>query len=467
MESIDFRPSGWRPIVKGDGELLVVAAVLVVISMFLVAIEQAMTRVSKSRVLDMVSNGVRGSDRLLVVINDRARYINVILMLRMATQTFAVVFVAVEVLQEFPQNKWRAIAVAGVCMWLIGFVVLGVAARTLGQQHPVGFALRGARLARILSSVSGLLAKVLITIGNAITPGKGYREGPFATQAELREMVDLAEADDVIEADERQMIHSVFELGDTIAREVMVPRTEMVWIERDKSLRQALSLALRSGFSRIPVIGDSVDDIVGIVYIKDLARRSFEHHSSERSEKVSKIMRSVAFVPDSKPADELLREMQADRVHVAIVVDEYGGTAGLVTIEDIVEEIVGEITDEYDVAETPESEELPDGAWRVSSRMQLDDLAELLELDISEDVEGVETVGGLLARRLGFVPIPGSQIDVEGYHLIAESAAGRRNQIGTVLVTSTPATPQATSPYSTSDEVASDSADATSNAESA
>jgi len=266
-----------------------------------------------------------------------------------------------------------------------------------------------------------------------LTPGKGYREGPFATQAELRELVDLAEADDVIEDDERQMIHSVFELGDTIAREVMVPRMDMIVIEGTKTLRQAISLGLRSGYSRIPVIGENFDDIVGIVYLKDITRRTYEHHEAESAERVESLMRPPYFVPDSKNADELLREMQAARVHLAIVVDEYGGTAGLVTIEDILEEIVGEITDEYDVA-APEVEALADGNYRVHARMHVEDFAELVGIHLDSDEEGVDTVGGLLAKRLGRVPLPGSTVAVGGFQLTAERAEGRRNRIGTVLV---------------------------------
>ena len=177
-----------------------------------------------------------------------------------------------------------------------------------------------------LARVLGPLASLLILIGNAITPGRGFREGPFATEAELRELVDLAEQRGVVEHGERDMIHSVFELGDTIAREVMVPRTDVVWIERGKSVRQALALALRSGFSRIPVVGDNVDDIVGFVYLKDLAARAQDQHA--RATKVEEVMRPPTFVPESKPVDELLREMQARRTHMAVVIDEYGGTAG-------------------------------------------------------------------------------------------------------------------------------------------
>ena len=230
------------------------------------------------------------------------------------------------------------------------------------------------------------------------------------------------------------MLHSVFELGDTLVREVMVPRTEMVWLERSKSLRQALSLGLRSGFSRIPVVGDNLDDVVGVVYLKDITRRVFEHRDAERSEQVDSVMRQAHFVPDSKRADDLLRDLQASRVHMAIVVDEYGGTAGLVTIEDILEEIVGEIADEYDTAEIPDVETLGEGRYRINARLSVDDLAEIVPVQVSSETDDVDTVAGLLARRLGVVPIPGTHIDLDGYRLTAEQAAGRRNRIGTILV---------------------------------
>jgi CBS domain containing-hemolysin-like protein len=330
-----------------------------------------------------------------------------------------------------------ALLLAIAVMVVAAYVLVGVAGGTLGRQHALPVALASARTAQFLAAVLGPLATLLILLGNAVTPGKGYREGPFATQAELREMVDLAGADALIEDDERQMIHSVFELGDTNAREVMVPRTEMVFIERSKTLRQALSLGLRSGFSRIPVIGESADDVIGVVYLKDVVRRVFEHHEAETSERVDGLMRAPYFVPDSKPADALLREMQVARVHLAVVIDEYGGTAGIVTIEDILEEIVGEIADEYDTA-APEVIQLDDDAYRVMARMHVDDLAELIDIEVDSEEEGVDTVLGLVAKRLGRVPIPGAEIEVEGWRLRAEQGAGRRNRIGSVLVTRVP-----------------------------
>ena len=257
------------------------------------------------------------------------------------------------------------------------------------------------------------------------------RDGPPGSEEDLRGLVDLLEQRSVIEPDERAMIHSVFELGDTIVREVMVPRTDMVFVERGKTLRQALSLALRSGFSRIPVVGENHDDVVGIAYLKDIVTRSYEHREGESVEKVDSIMRPATFVPESKPIDELLREMQARQIHLAIVIDEYGGTAGLVTIEDILEEIVGEIADEYD-QEQPPVEWLGDGRARVTARLAVEELDELFGVRI--EAEDVETVGGLLAQRLGRVPIAGSVATVAGLRLTAESLAGRRNRIGTVTV---------------------------------
>ncbi len=277
----------------------------------------------------------------------------------------------------------------------------------------------------------GPLPQLLILVGNALTPGKGFRDGPFASEAELRDLVDLAQENKLIEDRERVMIHSVFELGDTMVREVMVPRTDVVFVERHKTLRQALSLALRSGFSRIPVVGDGSDDVVGVVYLKDLIRRTHDYRDSESAELVESVMRPATFVPESKPVDELLREMQAQQTHIAIVIDEYGGTAGLVTIEDVIEEIVGEITDEYDVEQSL-VEELEDGALRVSTRLHVDELAELMKIDLDDD--DVDTVGGLLAKHLGRVPIPGARAVVDGLELTAETAHGRRNRIGTVLV---------------------------------
>jgi CBS domain containing-hemolysin-like protein len=365
---------------------------------------------------------------------ERSRHIALLLLLRIVCETAAAVLVALIFNQLFDGLAIGVLTAIAV-MTVVSYVLIGVGPRTLGRQHAYSIALSGAPLIRLLGRVLGPIATLLILIGNAITPGRGYRDGPFSSEVELRELVDMAEERGVVEAGERNMIHGVFELGDTIAREVMVPRPDVVWIERGKTLRQALALSLRSGFSRIPVVGDNVDDIIGVVFLKDLVRRS--QGSSSADPKVEELLRPATFVPESKPVDELLREMQASRTHMAVVVDEYGGFAGLVTIEDILEEIVGEIADEHDTVQRPPVEELPDGSVRITARLPVEDLADLFKVELPED-DGVETVGGLLARELGVVPIEGSAAVVGGLRLVAESTGGRRNQIDTILVCRVP-----------------------------
>jgi CBS domain containing-hemolysin-like protein len=421
--------------------LLLLAIALIVLSGLLIAAETAIARVSRSRIDELRKDGNGNEKRaelLLAVLGDRPRYVNVLFLLSTIANVTSVIligYVAVRALTSSDGwSVWLSLVVVIAAMVVVAYVGLGVAPRTLGRQHADRIALIAARPTRFFATILGPITTLLIVIGNALTPGKGFREGPFDTAAELREMVDLAGADDLIEDAERKMIHSVFDLGDTFAREVMVPRTEMVFIERHKTLRQAISLSLRSGFSRIPVIGENADDIVGVIYLKDMVRRTFEHHEAEREENVESLMRPTSFVPDSKPADELLKDMQAARVHMAIVVDEYGGTAGLVTIEDILEEIVGEIADEYDTA-APEVTQLDDDRYRVLARMNIDDFAELTGIEIDSEEEGVDTVLGLMAKRLGRVPIPGAEVVEDGWQMVAERGAGRRNRIGAVLAT--------------------------------
>jgi magnesium and cobalt exporter, CNNM family len=415
---------------SGDVTALVVAAVLVVVAGLFAAAEAAFSRISRVRAEDMVRDGRRGARRVQQIIADLPRYLNLVLLVRKACEVASVVLVALVAFHLFG-DVWVAALVSVSVMVVVLYTAVGVSPRTVGRQHAEAVGLRSAIVILPLVRVLGPLPRLLILVGNALTPGKGFPEGPFASEAELRELVDLAEENRVIEDDERRMVHSVFELGDTIVREVMVPRTDIVFVERHKTLRQALSLALRSGFSRIPVIGEGEDDVVGVAYVKDLARRMHDNREAETTERVDSVMRSATFVPDSKPVDELLREMQRNQSHLAIVVDEYGGTAGLVTMEDIVEEIVGEITDEYD-SERPPVERLANGSVRVSARLPVEELAEAFGIEIEE--EDVETVGGLLAKHLGRVPIPGARVTCEGLVLVAESAEGRRNQIGTVLV---------------------------------
>ena len=412
------------------------AVALVVVAWLAACAEAGLARVSSFRAEEAVRSGRRGSAKLAQVAADPTRYLNVALLVRVACEMAAAALVTYACLQQFSGTTRALLAAIGV-MVLVSYVAVGVSPRTIGRQHPLNTATAAAYVLVPLARIMGPIPNLLILIGNALTPGKGFRRGPFASEAELRALVDLAEAESLIEDEERRMVHSVFELGDTLVREVMVPRTDLVVIERYKTIRQALTLALRSGFSRIPVSGESEDDIVGIVYLKDLVRKTHISRDAE-GELVSTAMRPAAFVPDTKNAGDLLREMQQERNHVAVVIDEYGGTAGIVTIEDILEEIVGEITDEYDRDELPPVEDLGDDRHRVTARLDITDLGELYGLDEYDD-EDVETVGGLLAKALGRVPIAGASSVVElpdgrELRLTAEAAAGRRNKIVTVLV---------------------------------
>ena len=327
---------------------------------------------------------------------------------------------------------WQVFLPAAGVLLVAMYVLIGVGPRPLGRKRAEKMAATATKLLRPLRRALGPLPHLLDRLTGVLPLGAHGEDPEYGERPEVRSLVDYIEGQAEIEPGERDMVRSVFELGDTIVREVMVPRTDMVFIEGDKTLDQALSLALRSGFSRIPVVGGSIDDVVGIAYLKDIVTRSHERDEDEAAEKVSAIMRPATFVPDSKPIDELLKEMQARRIHLAIVIDEYGGTAGLVTIEDILEEIVGEITDEYD-QEQPPVEWIDRGERaRVTARLPAEELAELFGVHI--DAEDTETVGGLLARRLGRVPIAGAVATTAGLRLTAESLAGRRNRIGTVMV---------------------------------
>ena len=409
-----------------------IAAIVLLLSFagFLAATESALTSISRVLIEELESK--RGGQLLRKFGLQPAKYLNVILLVRKTCELTATVLLASIFLRNY--SSAQAMSLTVLIMVIVSYVVVGVGPRTLGKQHPHTWARAGIGVAFFLAFILGPVTKLLITIGNAITPGVGFRTGPFTNEAELRDLVDQAHERGLVESDEHEMIHSVFELGDTLVRELMVPRTEMVWIEKDKSLRQALSLALRSGFSRVPVVGESIDRIIGIAYVKDLAKRTLDHHEAETTERVEQHMRPATFVPESKIAADLLKEMQRDQIHLAIVVDEYGGTAGIITIEDILEEIVGEIADEFDDG-VEAFTWISEGKARAKATLHIEDLADELGIEISEeDFEDVDTIGGLMAQKLGRVPIAGSTITVGQYLITSERPVGRRRRISSVLI---------------------------------
>lgn len=408
-----------------------VALLCAILAAVLTALEAALLVISRSRAEKLIDEGRGGAPRVLTIAEDPAPYVNTAIFVRTIFEITAVVLVTTVVARHV-HHFWAAIGLAVVIMVVVSFLAWGVGPRTLGRQRAEDTVLAMGAMISGLTTVFGPVAQLMILIGNALTPGRGFADGPFSSEAELREMVDLAEATEVIQTDERNMIHSVFELGDTLLKEVMVPRTDVVFVPATRTVRQAQSLALRSGFSRIPVVGEGgLDEVLGMVYLKDISRRVYDNPDAAQNETVADLMRPVGFEPDSKPVDEVLREMQRTRRHAVLVIDEFGGTAGLATLEDIMEEIVGEITDEYD-AEPTLTQELPDGSYRISARMSVDDLAELFGVRADEDE--VETVGGLMAKELSVVPIPGSLIQWEGLEIVAEKEVGRRHQIDTCLV---------------------------------
>jgi CBS domain containing-hemolysin-like protein len=346
----------------------------------------------------------------------------------------AAVAVAV-VMHSLLDNVWLAGLAATGIMAIIGFVLVGVSPRQLGRAHSGTVVRFTAPLIRFLCWILGPIPGWLVAIGSTVAPGAPSGDEAFFSEEEFRELVDRATESDMIEDSEAELIQSVFDFGDTLVRSVMVPRTDIVSIESGSSLEQAMALFLRSGYSRIPVIGENADQIRGILYLKDVAAALHRPEQGPARRDVDGIAREARFVPESKPVSDLLSELQQESTHVAIVIDEYGGTAGLVTLEDLIEEIVGEIVDEYD-SNDAEVTELGPGTYRVSSRMSIDDLGELFNIDLDDDE--VDTVGGLLAKTLGKVPIVGSAVQVGGISLKADRLEGRRNRVSHIIAAAIP-----------------------------
>lgn len=398
-------------------------------------VEAAVSSISRARVEQLHKDEVPGSISLLKVLDRRPEHINLLVLLRMLLDVTAAVSAACLALSAL-ESTVLAISVAIVGMTLISFTVVGVFSRTMGRKNPYTISLRSALLLSGVARILGPIPRMLIWAGNLLAPGSGFRDGPYATEVELREMVDIAQEHGVVEVEERRMIQSVFDLASTTARQVMVPRPEMIWIEEEKTAGQATSLCVRSGHSRLPVTGENLDDIVGIVYLKDLVKSTYHAIDGGSSVKVSEVMRPPVFVPDSKPLDALLHEMQTDHTQLAILIDEFGGVAGLISMEDILEEIVGEIADEYDDFEIADFEQVGERSFRTVSWLNLDDLAENLNEALDTDIEfdeeiddQIETVAGLIAYEIGRVPLPGSKVAHKNLMLTAEGARDRRGRL--------------------------------------
>jgi CBS domain containing-hemolysin-like protein len=399
---------------------LVAVVLLTALAAFLAMSETAVTRTNRIRALHLQEEGRRGARQLLALVEQTARSLNLILLLVLVVQfTATSLFASV---MERLVGGGLGVALAAVVMTLVTFIFAEVVPKTYAVQQTDRAALTVAPVVYWLTRlpVLGPFTRLLIGIGNVITPGKGLKTGPFVSEDELRAMVDEAEREEVIEEEEREMIHSVFEFGDTIVREVMVPRPDMVVVSQSHSLEQVLEVILRTGFSRIPVYGRDIDDIVGLAYAKDVLRSL---HDGQSDKPLAEILRPAPVMPESMRAADCLREMRRRKSHMVIVIDEYGGTSGLVTIEDLLEEIVGEIADEYD-REEPNVEPLPNGDFRVNARLSISEVNELLDVELP--ATEWDSIGGLLFNLIGDVPREGQEVEFQGLSLRAERVQGRR-----------------------------------------
>ena len=402
------------------GDWLIAAAVvlLFLLSIILAVAETALTRVSKAKAQALAENAGRRGEVLLSLV-EHQEWLNPTLLVVLSTQLIQSTLLGV--LASRLLGPWGVVGATALNVTLF-FVVAEVAPKTWAIQHTDRAALASARPIKALANWGPLklLSRGLIGLTNVILPGKGLKSGPFTSEAELLAVADQAVEEAVIEAEERRLIESVIELGDTVVREVMVPRTDMVTFPSEFRAADAMEVVILNGYSRIPACGEGIDDIVGIVHAKDLMRAERDGHE-ERS--VAELARPAHFVPETKGVADLLREMQVERFHMAIVVDEYGGTAGLVTLEDIIEELLGEIVDEFDV-EDPMIEPLPGGDVRVNARMALDEVNDLIHAQLPEG--DWDTIGGLLLSELGRVPVEGESVEVDGWRLTAQRVQGRR-----------------------------------------
>ena len=405
-----------------------VAGVLVAFGGLLASLDAALGVVSRTDLIDLASQKKHPA-RLLAVANDVGAHVNAVNFLRIVAETLAAVLITLAFADLF-EGWWWALAVSALIMIGVSFVLVGSSPRSVGRAHPRAMLRLFGGLVRGVRVMLGPLADLLVAIGNRVTPGRP-RSATFSSEEQLLSMVDEATDLDVLEVEDRELIHSIFEFNDTIVREVMVPRTDMVTVESELTVTDAMSLFLSRGVSRIPVVGDDADDVLGVIYLRDAARLAYENPDACATTTVEQLAKPALFLPESKKADDALRQLQLESNHLALVVDEYGGIAGLVTMEDLIEELVGEISDEYD-RELAVSERLDEDRYRVSARMPVDELGDLFGIELDDD--DVDSVGGLLTKHLGRLPVAGSRVEVDGLVLVAERTEGRRKRVTTVLV---------------------------------
>ncbi|MCR2811779.1 hemolysin family protein [Microbacterium sp. zg.Y1090] len=408
--------------------LLVGAALLVALGGLMAALDAALSVTSRQGLAELAVTA-RSRTALRRIADDPDAHNNAVVFIRILAETTAAVLVTAAFMLAF-DNIWWALLAAALLMTVVSFVLVGASPRAVGRQHAEGLLRSAAPLVRGARIVLGPLAHLLVILGNRFTPGLN-RNASFASEEQLLSMVDEAASQDLIEEDDRDLIHSVFDFTDTFVRAVMVPRTDMVSVEAGTPTHEAMKLFLDRGVSRLPVVDDEADDVVGVLYLKDLVQFAFRDESAWRNAPVNRIARKAVFVPESMKAETLLQQMKRDAVHVCLVVDEYGGVSGLVTLEDLIEELVGEIADEYD-ARAAEVVDLGDGRFRVSARLGLDEVGELFGMELEDDE--VDSIGGLLGKALGRIPMPGVTAETHGLVLTGGASRGRGRGLATVFV---------------------------------
>jgi CBS domain containing-hemolysin-like protein len=407
---------------------LLTAIVLVVVGGLLTAISAALGAVGRNELIDLAATK-RKPKAVHALAAGMPAHERAVRFVRVVIESIAAVLLTLAV-SSWLDQWWEILLVTGVLLIGISFVVVGSSPRSVGQRHAIALVGFFAGFVHAIRTVVGPLAELLIVVGNIVTPGSG---GAAVSRSEdqLRNWVDEAADQDMLEDEDRELIHSIFELGDTIVREVMVARTDMVTVEGTSSVNETMDIFLETGVSRIPVIGKDSDDVVGICYLRDVARVQHEKPVSAKKTAIAALAKPAVFIPESKKVDETLRFLQREQNHLAMVVDEYGGIAGLVTMEDLIEELVGEISDEYDL---DVDEILPLGAdsYKVAAKYSLDDLADLYDIDIDED--DVDTVGGLLTKLVGRLPEADSMGETTDLRLVAEAPGGRNQRVSWIRV---------------------------------
>jgi putative hemolysin len=420
-------------------------AFLIVLNAFFAATETALTHASRPRLRQLRSEGVRWAGLVEKIAEDSLPLMATIYLGTILVQfTMAVSAVLIlvpplsewisQILPMFSMATSLAAILVVLFLALVTLVFGQLLPRSLALRNPESVALRVAPIFRALSWLLSPIVKILMllsplaeSLSGGEHPGVGV---PFVTEERIKEWVDAGEEGGVIEEDEKEMIFSIFELGDTLAREIMVPRIDVSALGVTASLDEAVDLVLEQGFSRIPVYRDSIDNVIGLLYAKDLLRH-LQEGSAETG--LESLLRPACFVPESKELDELLQELQRQKIHMAIVVDEYGGMAGVVTIEDIIEEIVGEIQDEYD-SEEPFAQLVGAAEAICNARIDLDDLNKLLGVDLPTDE--VDTLGGLIYNELGKVPAVGDKVRVNDLCIEVMSVVGRRIKMVRLVILS-------------------------------